>query len=64
MVLWCPVGASVLCVMTDPACQNNGQPYTALSALASRSLGITLLSIGIPCTLASSVSGVGVPLLT
>jgi hypothetical protein len=28
MVLWCPVGVSVLCVVTDPACQSNGQPYS------------------------------------
>jgi hypothetical protein len=27
MVLWCPVGVLVLCVVTDPACQSNGQPY-------------------------------------
>jgi hypothetical protein len=28
MVLWCPVGVSVLCVVTDPASQSNGQPYS------------------------------------
>jgi hypothetical protein len=27
MVLQCPVGVSVLCVVTYPACQSNGQPY-------------------------------------
>jgi hypothetical protein len=29
MVLRFPVGVSVLCVKTDPACQSNGQPYNA-----------------------------------
>jgi hypothetical protein len=30
MVLRCPVGVLVLCVVTDPACQSNGQPYTVV----------------------------------
>jgi hypothetical protein len=30
MVLRCPVGVSVLCVVTDPACQSDGQPYTGM----------------------------------
>jgi hypothetical protein len=33
MVLRCPVVVSVLCVVTDPACQSNGQPYSDSSPL-------------------------------
>jgi len=28
MVVRCPVSVLVLCVVTDPACQSHGQPYS------------------------------------
>jgi hypothetical protein len=42
MVLRCPVGVLVLCIVTDPACQSNGQPYTGSGAsLYSGEVGTT-----------------------
>jgi hypothetical protein len=32
MAMWCLVDVLVLCVVTDPACQSNGQPYYNINA--------------------------------
>jgi hypothetical protein len=36
MVMWCPVGVSILCAVMDPACQSYGQSYSEISQLEDK----------------------------
>jgi hypothetical protein len=63
MVLRCPVVVSVLCVVTDPTCQSNGQPYSGFPFVAfadsDEMIGMVEINLGIDTCLLGTLKEVG-----